>query len=171
MGELHQTRAPGMHGHTPPMAAILQAKNMRTESAQLKDAGLKTTLPRLKVLSVLEDGSGKHMSAEDVYHALHASGENVGLATIYRVLTQFESAGLVVRHQFESGSAVFELDSGEHHDHIVCVDCGKVVEFLDQVIEKRQRNIANAHQFEIVDHTLTIYGRCPACVSNARRGL
>ena len=136
---------------------------MRTESNQLKEAGLKTTVPRLKVLAILEDNSDRHMSAEDVFHALHSVGENVGLATIYRVLTQFESAGLVVRHQFEGGSAVFELDSGEHHDHIVCVECGKVVEFVDQSIERRQRRIAEDHGFEIVDHTFTIYGRCGTC--------
>ena len=126
----------------------------------LKDAGLKTTVPRLRVLAMLEANSDKHMSAEDVYLALHESGEEVGLATIYRVLTQFETAGLVVRHQFESGSAVFELDSGDHHDHMVCVDCGLVEEFVDPSIEKRQEKIASELGFEIVDHTLTLYGRC-----------
>ena len=142
---------------------------MRTDSAQLKDAGLKTTIPRLKVLSILEDSAQRHMSAEEVYHALHEAGEDVGLATIYRVLTQFEAAGLVVRHQFESGSAVFELDSGDHHDHIVCVGCGEVVEFMDPTIERRQQKIADEHNFEMVDHTLTIYGRCKACASRQGR--
>ncbi len=136
----------------------------------LKEVGLKTTVPRLRVLAVLEDNPGQHMSAEEVYRALHEADEDVGLATIYRVLTQFESAGLVVRHQFESGSAVFELDSGEHHDHIVCVDCGIVVEFVDAAIERRQDKIAAEHDFEIVDHTLTLYGHCGSCRSKRQRG-
>lgn len=135
----------------------------------LKEAGLKTTVPRLRVLSVLEGHSGEHMSAEDVYLALHQSGDDVGLATIYRVLTQFEAAGLVVRHQFESGGAVFELDSGEHHDHLVCVDCGKVIEFLDQAIEKRQEKIAEEYGFELEDHNLTLYGHCSECQGRPRR--
>ena len=138
-------------------------------AANLKEAGLKTTVPRLRVLNVLQENPDAHMSAEDVYLALHQAGDDVGLATIYRVLTQFESAGLVVRHQFESGSAVFELDSGQHHDHIVCVDCGKVVEFFDAAIERRQENIASEHGFEIVDHTLTLYGHCKECRSKTRR--
>jgi len=121
------------------------------------------------VLAVLEDKAGEHMSADDVYLALHEAGDDVGLATIYRVLTQFEAAGLVVRHQFESGGAVFELDSGEHHDHIVCVDCGIVVEFLDSAIERRQEKIAADHGFELADHNLTLYGHCKACQSKPKR--
>ena len=129
-------------------------------NTDLKEAGLKTTLPRLRVLAVLEENLGSHMSAEDVYRALLDAGDDVGLATIYRVLTQFESAGLVVRHHFESGSAVFELDSGEHHDHIVCLDCGAVVEFVDAEIEQRQKSVADERGFRIADHTLTLYARC-----------
>ena len=111
---------------------------MATDNRELKRAGLKATLPRLKILEILESSDRHHLSAEDVYRELLEAGDDVGLATIYRVLTQFESAGLVVRHHFESGHAVFELERGEHHDHIVCVQCGKVEEFYDQTIEDRQ---------------------------------
>ena len=130
------------------------------DSTELKKAGLKATLPRLKILSILESAENQHMSAEDVYRALIDAGEEVGLATIYRVLTQFETAGLVIRHNFEGGYAVFELDSGKHHDHIVCADCGAVVEFIDETIERRQTRIAKQHGFEITDHSLVIYGNC-----------
>lgn len=129
-------------------------------SVELKKAGLKATLPRLRILALLEDGRDRHMSAEDVYRALLDLGEDVGLATVYRVLTQFESAGLVIRHNFEEGHAVFELDSGEHHDHIVCVQCGKIVEFFDNTIEKRQQKIAAQYGFTIEDHSLVLYGAC-----------
>lgn len=134
-------------------------------NADLKKAGLKATLPRLRILTVLEEGSQRHMSAEDVYRALLDAGEDVGLATVYRVLTQFESAGLIRRHNFEEGHAVFELDSGEHHDHMVCLRCGKIVEFVDNAIEKRQEKIAAEHGFTIEDHSLVLYGTCtsPSC--------
>ncbi len=125
--------------------------------ADLKKAGLKVTLPRLKVLEVLERAEPHHMSAEDVYKRLMQSDEGVGLATVYRVLTQFESAGLVIRHNFETGHSVFELARGEHHDHMVCVASGDVVEFHDPVIEQRQREIAAEHGFELVDHSLVLY--------------
>jgi len=141
------------------------------QSTDLKRAGLKATVPRLRIMAMLERHQDRHMSAEDVYRALLESGEDVGLATVYRVLTQFEAAGLVVRHNFEGGHAVFELDSGEHHDHIVCVECGKVVEFVDSTIERRQNRIAAEQGFEIVDHTLTIYGRCGTCQSQPKRKL
>ena len=131
-----------------------------SDRAELKKAGLKATLPRLKILSVLEQHADLHMSAEDVYRALLASGDDVGLATIYRVLTQFEGAGLVIRHNFAEGHAVFELDSGEHHDHIVCADCGEVVEFIDATIERRQTEIAEHHGFELSDHSLVLHGHC-----------
>ena len=131
-----------------------------SDSAELRKAGLKATLPRLKILAVLEKNSDLHMSAEDVYRALMESGDDVGLATVYRVLTQFEAAGLVIRHNFTDGHAVFELDSGDHHDHIVCLDCGAVTEFVDATIEKRQSKIAEKHGFGIDDHSMTIYGRC-----------
>ena len=133
---------------------------MTIDSAQLKKAGLKTTIPRLKILAILEQNEAEHMSAEDVYRALLEVGEEVGLATIYRVLTQFEGAGLVIRHHFDDQHAVFEMDSGQHHDHIVCADCGAVIEFIDNTIERRQTRIARDHGFEITDHSLVIHGRC-----------
>ena len=133
---------------------------IQMDSAELKRAGLKATLPRLKILAALEDADGTHMSAEDVYRQLMASGDDVGLATIYRVLTQFEAAGLVVKHNFAEGHAVYEIDSGEHHDHIVCIDCGAVTEFVDKTIERRQDQIAEQHGFEIADHSLVIHGHC-----------
>lgn len=133
---------------------------MNHESKELKKAGLKVTLPRMRILEVLERAPLRHMSAEDVYKALMAAGDEIGLATVYRVLTQFESAGLVARHNFESGHAVFELDRGDHHDHIVCSDCGHVEEFVDESIERRQRDVAQRAGFVIEDHSLIIYGRC-----------
>lgn len=133
------------------------------ESKQLKDAGLKITLPRLKVLQILEQSLEHHLSAEDVYKALLESGEDVGLATVYRVLTQFEAAGLVTRHNFEGGYSVFELSQGEHHDHLVCVKCGLVEEFVDEIIEQRQKAIAKKANFIMTDHALNIYGICPKC--------
>lgn len=132
---------------------------------ELKEAGLKATLPRLKILEILENSSEeqRHMSAEEVYDLLRVQDEKIGLATIYRVLTQFEGAGLVNRHNFEGGHAVFELNEGHHHDHILCVKCGRVDEFVDQTIEQRQKDIAAEHGFTITDHSLTIYGICGDC--------
>jgi Fur family ferric uptake transcriptional regulator len=129
----------------------------------LKKAGLKVTLPRLKILQILENAKDHHMSAEDIYRLLLESGDDIGLATVYRVLTQFEEAGLVVRHHFESGQSVFEMDSGEHHDHLVCVKCNSVEEFVDEVIETRQREIAKKAGYMITDHSLNIYGICTEC--------
>ena len=137
------------------------------DSAELKKAGLKATLPRLRILSILEQRSEEHLSAEDVYKALLGAGEDVGLATVYRVLTQFEGAGLVIRHNFEGGHSVFELDSGQHHDHLVCLSCGTVVEFVDTMIEKLQNDIASEHGFRIMEHSLVIYGRCSSCESKS----
>lgn len=137
---------------------------MVDEQRELRDAGLKVTLPRVKILQVLESAEERHLSAEDVYKALLASGEDVGLATVYRVLTQFETAGLVVRQNFEGGHSVFELASEEHHDHIVCTRCGRVEEFFDETIERRQIEMADRLGFEISDHRLTLYGTCrPEC--------
>jgi Fur family ferric uptake transcriptional regulator len=133
------------------------------ESKQLKSAGLKITLPRLKVLQILEQSSNHHLSAEGVYKALLETGEDVGLATVYRVLTQFENAGLVTRHNFEGGHSVFELSQGEHHDHLVCVKCGYVEEFVDDIIEQRQKEIAERANFRMTDHELNIYGICRRC--------
>jgi Fur family ferric uptake transcriptional regulator len=137
------------------------------EGKDLRNAGLKVTLPRLKILEILEGEGARHKSAEDIYRALLNSNEDIGLATVYRVLTQFEAAGLVTRHHFENGMAVFELNSGGHHDHIVCLDCGKVEEFMDSGIEERQKVIASQCGFEIQDHSLILYGRCrkPDCPS------
>lgn len=134
------------------------------ESQQLKDAGLKITLPRLKVLQILEQSRNHHLSAEGVYKALLEMGEDVGLATVYRVLTQFEAAGLVSRHNFEGGYSVFELTQGEHHDHLVCIKCGRVEEFVDEIIEQRQQAIAEKAHFKMTDHALNIYGICPQCL-------
>ncbi len=135
------------------------------ETADLKKAGLKVTLPRMKILEFLEACSDRHLSAEDIYKALLDAGEEIGLATVYRVLTQFEAAGLVNRNHFEGGQAIFELNQGGHHDHLVCLKCGKVVEFMDPVIEERQKQIAKENGFEITDHSLILYGHCndPAC--------
>lgn len=132
-------------------------------SHDLKEAGLKVTLPRIKILEIMEKAEPRHMSAEDVYKSLLESGDDVGIATVYRVLTQFEAAGLVFRHNFEGGHSVFELNEGEHHDHILCIKCGKVDEFYDATIEKRQKEIAAQHGYQMTDHTLTIQGICPEC--------
>jgi Fur family ferric uptake transcriptional regulator len=131
------------------------------ENQDIRKAGLKVTLPRVKILELLEaNESPRHMTAEDVYKALLERGEEIGLATVYRVLTQFVSAGLVERHHFEGGQAVFELNRGSHHDHIVCLQCGYVEEFVDETIEACQRDIAKNKGFEINDHALIIYGDC-----------
>lgn len=130
------------------------------EPKDLKNAGLKATLPRLKVLDLFENSSQRHLSAEDIYKILITSGEDVGLATVYRVLTQFEQAGLLIRHHFESGKAVFELNQGGHHDHIVCMQCGRVEEFCDEEIEKRQHEAAEKRGFKVHDHSLYIYADC-----------
>lgn len=129
----------------------------------LKRVGLKVTLPRVKILQMLEGSEKHHLSVEDVYRALIATGEDVGLATVYRVLTQFETAGLVTRHNFEGDHSVFELNQGSHHDHLVCVKCAKVEEFVDEVIEERQQNIAQQSGFKMTDHSLNIYGLCETC--------
>jgi Fur family ferric uptake transcriptional regulator len=132
---------------------------MAEQNQELRKAGLKVTLPRVKILHILESSEleSQHLSAEDVYLALRNAGEDVGLATVYRVLTQFESAGLVTRHRFETGHSVFELAKGEHHDHMVCVASGEVLEFTDPVIEQRQREIAKEHGYELMDHSLVLY--------------
>ena len=134
---------------------------MAEQNQELRKAGLKITLPRVKILQILEqtESSSQHMSAEEVYRALLDAGEDVGLATVYRVLTQFENAGLVTRHHFETGHSVFELAKGDHHDHMVCVASGEVVEFTDAVIERRQREIAAEHGYELIDHSLVLYVR------------
>lgn len=130
------------------------------DSQDLRKAGLKVTVPRMKVLEILDNAEEHHLSAEAIYRHLLASGQDIGLATVYRVLTQFESAGLVKRLHFEGGQAIFERVRGGHHDHIVCVKCGRVDEFVDPVIEQRQRAIADSMGFDIQQHALTIYGQC-----------
>ncbi len=133
------------------------------ESSELRKAGLKVTLPRMKILDILEASSHHHQSAEDVYKALLGEGEDIGLATVYRVLTQFESAGIVKRHHFEGGHSVFELEHGGHHDHIKCMKCGRIDEFVDETIETRQRAIAGDLGYELTDHSLYMYGICSRC--------
>ena len=132
-------------------------------SQDLREAGLKATLPRVKILEIMEADENRHLSAEEIYKILSDAGNDVGLATVYRVLTQFESAGLVTRHHFEGGTSVFELNQGEHHDHILCVNCGRVEEFVDEVIEQRQKAIAEKAGFSMTDHCLYIYGICADC--------
>jgi Fur family ferric uptake transcriptional regulator len=134
------------------------------DSQFLKKVGLKATLPRIKILEILESGgTARHMSAEDVYKALLEHGEDVGLATVYRVLTQFEQAGILTRHHFEGGQSVFEMDEGRHHDHILCTKCGRVDEFFDPTIEERQKAIADKFGYSMTDHSLYIYGICKEC--------
>ncbi len=130
---------------------------------ELRKVGLKVTLPRVKILKILDQADPHHISVEDIHRQLIRSGEDIGLATVYRVLTQFETAGLVKRHNFVGGQAVFELDQGEHHDHMVCVNCGTVQEFFDEMIEQRQEAIVRQAQFTMTDHNLTIYGLCKKC--------
>jgi Fur family ferric uptake transcriptional regulator len=133
------------------------------DNQQIKEAGLKVTRPREKILGVLEASQRRHLSAEDVYKELLNRGDDIGLATVYRVLTQFEAAGLVCRRHFEGGQSLFELNSGTHHDHLVCIKCNRVVEFVDPLIEERQRAIAAANGFRMEDHSLVVYGVCDDC--------
>jgi Fur family ferric uptake transcriptional regulator len=129
------------------------------QSSDIKNAGLKLTLPRMKILELLASSDERHLKAEDIYKMLLDSGEEIALATVYRVLTQFETAGLVTRHHFDGGHAVFEINDGEHHDHLVDIASGKVVEFYDEVIESRQKEIASQYNFTITEHTMVLYGR------------
>ena len=138
---------------------------------ELKSTGLKATLPRLKILDVFHKGTQRHMTAEDVFRVLLDERSDIGLATVYRVLTQFEQAGILSRSHFESGKAVYELNEGQHHDHLVCLDCGRVEEFYDPEIEKRQNDVAKLKGFEIADHALSLYAHCTkANCPNKTRG-
>ena len=128
-----------------------------TDDAELKKAGLKVTLPRLRILELLEDGDKAHLSAEEIYRRLIDAGEEVGLATVYRVLTQFEQAGICIRHNFEEGHAVYELTPSDHHDHMVCLNTGDVIEFTDDIIEERQKKLAQDRGYEIIDHSMVLY--------------
>ncbi|WP_261815697.1 ferric iron uptake transcriptional regulator [Vibrio gallicus] len=133
---------------------------MPDNNKALKDAGLKVTLPRLKILELLQQPGCQHISAEDLYKKLIDIGEEIGLATVYRVLNQFDDAGIVTRHHFEGGKSVFELATQQHHDHLVCLDCGVVIEFSDDVIEQRQHEIAKKYNINLTNHSLYLYGRC-----------
>lgn len=130
---------------------------MTTEDQELKKAGLKVTLPRVKILQILENCPDRHMTAEDIYQSLRDADEDVGIATVYRVLTQFETAGLIERHNFDNGPAVYELDRGEHHDHMVCTETGRVIEFHDEEIEQLQEKIAKKNGYDLVGHSLVLY--------------
>jgi Fur family ferric uptake transcriptional regulator len=150
------------------MDASRRANDMPSESRDLRDlkeAGLKITAPRVKILRMLEKSQVRHLSAEDVYRLLIAEGHDIGLATVYRVLTQFEAAGLVIRHNFDESHSVFELKDGQHHDHMVCVRCSRVEEFSDPEIEHRQRQVADTLGFKLVYHNLNLYGICPDCLA------
>lgn len=140
---------------------------MNDKPANLKETGLKVTMPRIKILELFQNTTVRHLSAEDIYRQLSGQKIDVGLATVYRVLTQFEQAGLLTRNYFEPTKAIYELNEGEHHDHIVCVDCGWVEEFHDDQIEERQREIARERGVEIVDHSLALYCRCKNCLNKA----
>lgn len=155
----------GLAGDQSP---TLRGKHLETND--LRKVGLKVTLPRIKILEILGTVTPRHMSAEDIYKHLLESHEDIGLATVYRVLTQFEAAGLVTRHHFEGTTAVFELNEGQHHDHIVCLDCGRVEEFMDSEIEELQHKVAKRLEFELMDHSMILYGRCnrPDCPSRGQ---
>ena len=131
-----------------------------TNADELKSSGLKATLPRIKILEVFQRSSVRHLTAEDVYKALLTEGSDIGLATVYRVLMQFEQAGILSRNHFETGKSVFELNEGKHHDHLVCMDCGRVEEFFDAEIEKRQKSVAQSRGFELQEHSLSLYAAC-----------
>ena len=137
---------------------------------ELKSSGLKATLPRIKILEVFQRGAQRHMTAEDVYKVLLTEGSDIGLATVYRVLMQFEQAGLLSRNHFESGKSVFELNEGQHHDHLVCLDCGRVEEFFDAQIEQRQHEIAASRGFKLQEHALSLYASCQTTDCPHRRG-
>lgn len=141
-----------------------------THVEELKSSGLKATLPRIKILEVFQHAQRRHMTAEDVFKALLAEGSDIGLATVYRVLMQFEQAGLLTRSNFESGKAVFELNEGQHHDHLVCLNCGRVEEFFDAEIEARQRSVAAARGFELQEHSLALYANCTKTACPHRTG-
>ncbi|MDR0806257.1 MAG: ferric iron uptake transcriptional regulator [Enterobacteriaceae bacterium] len=135
---------------------------MTDNNIALKKAGLKVTLPRLKILEILQEPENHHVSAEDLYKRLIDMGEEIGLATVYRVLNQFDDAGIVTRHNFEGGKSVFELTQKHHHDHLICLECGRVIEFSDEFIEQHQREIAAKYNIELTNHSLYLYGKCSA---------
>lgn len=148
----------------------MRERPLMTNIDELKSTGLKATLPRLKILEIFQKGAQRHMTAEDVFRVLLEERSDVGLATVYRVLAQFEQADILTRSHFESGKAVYELNEGQHHDHLVCLDCGKVVEFYDVEIEKRQNAVAKAKGFAIADHALSLYAHCTTAQCPSRPG-
>ncbi len=164
-------RGSPVRGRNPASATPPRPPTM-THADELKSSGLKATLPRIKVLEVFQRTTQRHLSAEEVYRLLLSDGADVGLATVYRVLMQFEQAGLLSRNHFESGKAVFELNEGKHHDHLVCLTCGRVEEFFDAQIEQRQRSVAQVRGFELQDHSLALYALCvkPACEHRRKAG-
>lgn len=143
-----------------PVRVMISSMNTTNNPSDLKASGLKATLPRIKILDIFQNSAVRHLTAEDVYKILLTENMDVGLATVYRVLTQFEQAGLLNRNHFETGKAIFELNEGSHHDHLVCLDCGRVEEFYDEEIEKRQQKIAAQRGFRISEHALALYGSC-----------
>jgi Fur family ferric uptake transcriptional regulator len=143
-----------------PVRVMISSMNTTNNPSDLKASGLKATLPRIKILDIFQNSAVRHLTAEDVYKILLTENMDVGLATVYRVLTQFEQAGLLNRNHFETGKAIFELNEGSHHDHLVCLDCGRVEEFYDEEIEKRQQKIAAQRGFRISEHALALYGNC-----------
>lgn len=149
----------------------MEFRDSLMDNQQLRQAGLKVTGPRIKILELLEQAKTRHLSAEDIYKTLLESGEDIGLATVYRVLTQFESAGLVKRQNFEDAYSVFELNQGPHHDHLVCIKCGKVDEFVDKIIEQRQKIVAKQANYQMTDHSLIIYGVCNKCFKKQKLNL
>ncbi|GAB2477190.1 MAG: ferric iron uptake transcriptional regulator [Comamonas sp.] len=142
---------------------------MNNHIDELKSTGLKATLPRLKILDIFQTGSQRHMTAEDVFRVLLEERSDIGLATVYRVLTQFEQAGILIRSNFEGGKAVYELNEGQHHDHFICTTCGKVEEFFDPEIEKRQQLIAQQKGWTVHDHAMALYGQCAECAAKLHR--
>lgn len=142
---------------------------MNNHIEDLKSTGLKATLPRLKILDIFQSGAQRHMTAEDVFRVLLEERSDIGLATVYRVLTQFEQAGILIRSNFEGGKAVYELNEGQHHDHFICTSCGKVEEFFDPEIEKRQQLIAQQKGWAVHDHAMALYGQCAACVAKLHK--
>ena len=142
---------------------------MNNHIEDLKSTGLKATLPRLKILDIFQNGAQRHMTAEDVFRVLLQERSDIGLATVYRVLTQFEQAGILIRSNFEGGKAVYELDEGKHHDHFICTRCGKVEEFFDPEIEKRQQLIAKQKGWAVQDHSMALYGQCAQCVAKPHK--
>jgi Fur family transcriptional regulator, ferric uptake regulator len=150
-------------------AARQKEQTFMTNIDELKSTGLKATLPRLKILEIFQKGEQRHMTAEDVFRVLMQERSDIGLATVYRVLTQFEQAAILSRSHFESGKAVFELNEGQHHDHFVCTSCGKVEEFYDAEIEKRQQSVAKAKGWLLQDHAMSLYGLCADCAKAAKK--